>query len=70
MMVRFPHDVNLTVGLDLSDVKRPKKLPTESRPENEVTREVLAKKMVAAPPRRKLARWVQSRGLSEYPSRQ
>jgi putative transposase len=62
-------------GMDISDAKRLKALETEnarlkkllaeSMLENEVTREALRKKMVTAPARRELVRWMQTKGVSE-----
>lgn len=62
-------------GMNVSDAKRLKaleaentklkKLLAESLLENEVTKEALRKKMVPAPARRELVRWMQARGLTE-----
>ena len=62
-------------GMDVSDAKRLKALEAENARlkrlladamlENEVTKEALTKKMVAAPARRELVRWMGTRGLSE-----
>jgi transposase InsO family protein len=61
--------------MDVSDAKRLKALEAENARlkrlladamlENEVTKEALRKKMVTAPARRELVRWMGTRGLSE-----
>ncbi|HEY6644428.1 MAG TPA: IS3 family transposase [Povalibacter sp.] len=62
-------------GMDVSDARRLKALETEnaklkkllaeSMLENEVTREALRKKLVSAPARRELVRWMMPQGLSQ-----
>lgn len=62
-------------GMGVSDAKRLKalesenarlkKLLAESMLENEVTREALQKRVVGAPARRELVRWMDTKGLSE-----
>ncbi len=49
-------------GMDVSDAKRPKKLLAETMIENEVTKEAL-RKMVTAPAKCELVRWMVTRGL-------
>lgn len=44
---------------------RLKKLLAESILENEITREALRSRVMTAPPRRELVRWMRGNGLSE-----